>query len=106
MPCLVTKCSAVQKISSGITITDILNLRCDLDLERSNPIFPQDTPAYSAVQLNPVWLQTDKQFRKYSRNSPILIIKSPRCDLDIEDSEPVFLYDTLAHDAPQTYQGW
>ena len=25
------------------TVTDILNLRCDLDLEHSNPIFPQDT---------------------------------------------------------------
>ena len=39
----------VQKIPFGQTFTNILNLRCDLDLERSNPIFfPQDTPAYDA----------------------------------------------------------
>ena len=56
------------------TVTDILNLRCDLDFERSNPTFPQDTPAYNAVLLNQVWLQTDQQFRKYNRNSHILII--------------------------------
>ena len=38
-PGLVTKCSVVQKISSGQIFTNILNLRCHLDLERSNPIF-------------------------------------------------------------------
>ena len=32
-PGLVTKCSVVQKISSGQTFTDILNLCCDLDLK-------------------------------------------------------------------------
>ena len=40
---LVTKCYVIQKISSGQTFTDILNICRDLDLERSNPIFPQDT---------------------------------------------------------------
>ena len=34
---------------------------------------PQDTQAYDAVLSNQVWLQTDKQFRKYSENSNILI---------------------------------
>ena len=48
---LVTKCSVVQKIPSGQTFTDILN-HCDLDLERSNPILPQDTLAYNAVLPN------------------------------------------------------
>ena len=38
-----------DKISSGQTFTDILNLRCDLDLKRSTSIFPQDTPVYDAV---------------------------------------------------------
>ena len=28
---------------------DILTLRCDLDLECNNPIFPQDPPAYDAI---------------------------------------------------------
>ena len=68
------KCSVIQKISSGQTFTDILNLRCDFDLERSNSIFPQDTQAYDAILWNKVWLQTDQQFRRYNRNSHILII--------------------------------
>ena len=38
-----------EKISLGQTFTDILNLCCDLDLEHSNPIFPQDTLAHDAV---------------------------------------------------------
>ena len=29
-------------------IHDILNLHCDLDLERGDPIFPSDTPADTA----------------------------------------------------------
>ena len=46
------KMFVVNKISSGQIFTDILNLRCDLDLERSNPILPQDTLAYNAVLPN------------------------------------------------------
>ena len=49
IPGLVTKCSVVQKISSGQTFPDILYLRCDLDIECSNPIFLQDTPPYDGV---------------------------------------------------------
>ena len=41
----------MEKISSGLTFTDILNLCCDLDLKHSNPIFPWDTPACDAVLL-------------------------------------------------------
>ena len=52
IPRLVTKCFVVHKISSGQIFTDILNLRCDLDLERSNPILPQDTVTYNAVLPN------------------------------------------------------
>ena len=49
LPSLVTKCSAIRKISSRQTFTDISNLHSDLDLECSNPILSQDTPAYVAV---------------------------------------------------------
>ena len=74
-PGLVTKCSVVQKIWSRQTFTIILNLRCDLDLERRNTFFffSQDTPAYDAVLTNQVWLQIDQHFRRYSKNSHILI---------------------------------
>ena len=36
--------------------------------------FPQDTLADNAVIPNLVWLQTDQQFGRYSRNSHVLII--------------------------------
>ena len=55
------------------TVTDILNLRCDL--EHSNPNFSQDTPTYDAVLSNQVWLQTDQQLRRYNRNSHIWLYK-------------------------------
>ena len=45
--------------------TNIVYPRCDLDLECSNPIFPEGTPANDAVLENKVWLQTDQQFRRY-----------------------------------------
>ena len=61
-------------IWTGQTFTDISNLCCDLDLESSHPIFQQDTLAYDAVLSNQVWLQTDQQFRRYSRNNHSLII--------------------------------
>ena len=52
----------------------ILNFHCDLDLEHSNPIFPQDTLAYDAVLPNQVWLQRNQEFRRYSKTIHILII--------------------------------
>ena len=98
----------VQKILSGQTFTNILNFCCDLDLEHSNPIFPQDTQAYDAVLSYHVWLQTDQQFRRYSKTSNILIINiSPHCDFDIEDSEPFFfLHDTSPHDNTPSHKVW
>ena len=34
---------------------NILTLRCDLDSECSNPLFPQDTLAYDDVSSDQVW---------------------------------------------------
>ena len=31
---------------------------------------------------------------------------SPHCDLELEDSKPIFLQDTLAHGDPSSYQVW
>ena len=69
VPTLVTKCSVIQKISSGQIFTDVSTLHCDLDLEHSNPIFSQDTPAYDAVLSHQVWLQTIQQFRRHNGRS-------------------------------------
>ena len=96
----------IQKISSAYRpFSHISSLCCDLDLEHSNLIFPQDTPAYDAVLTNQVWLQRDQQFRRHNENSQILII-SPHCDLDTENSEPIFPQDTLPHDNTPPYQIW
>ena len=35
---------------------DILTLRCDLDLEGNNPLFPQDALAYDNLSSDQVWL--------------------------------------------------
>ena len=51
-----------QNISQ--TFADLFNLPCDLDLQHSNPTFPQDTQAYNAVLSNQIWSQTDQQFRR------------------------------------------
>ena len=55
--------------------TDNVNLRCDLDLERSNPIFFRRTLWLIMLYYQTrVWLQADQQFGRCSRNSHILII--------------------------------
>ena len=51
------------------TNIDILTLHCDLDLECSNPIFPQDTLAYDDVSSDQVWLPKDEQFRRHKKES-------------------------------------
>ena len=40
---LVTKGSAIHKISSNLTLIETANLGCVIDLEHSNPIFSRDT---------------------------------------------------------------
>ena len=125
----------MEKLSSAQTFTDNLNLPCDLELERSNPIFPQATPAYDAVLSDQVWLQTDQQFRSYNRNSHILImltllhkhtslvtkcslvqkmlsrqtftnILNLHCGLDLECNNPIFPQDTPAYDGVLSNQVW
>ena len=53
---------------------DILTLRCDLDLECNNPIFPQDDLAYNNLSSDQAWWPMNQQFRKYSSQSNIFII--------------------------------
>ena len=80
-------CGSVDVIQ---TFTDILNFCCDLDFERSNPIFPQDTLAYDTIPPNQVWLQTDQQFKRCSRNSHILIILALAVTLTLKIVNPFF----------------
>ena len=86
--------------------TNILNLYCDSNFERNNPVLPQDTLAYEVVLPNQVWLQMDQQFRRYSKKQSYFDYISPCCDLDIEKSNQFFLFDTLPHDNTPQYQVW
>ena len=67
--------------------------------------FPQDTLAYNAVLPNQVWLQMDQQFGRYTRKS-YFDYKSPHCDLDTGDHEPIILPDTMPHDNTPSFQVW
>ena len=72
------------------TFSDILNLCCDLDLECSNPIFPQNTLAYDDVLPNQVWLQTTSSLDDKSRDSHILIRSSLTMILTLKTANQVF----------------
>ena len=50
-----------------------------------------------------VWLQTAQKFRIYSKSSHFAN-GSPRCDLDIEESEPILIRDTPPDDDTPEYQ--
>ena len=56
---LVTKGSAIHKISSKITLIGTFNLGCDIDLEHSNPIFSLDTSL-----LMTIYHQTEFGFKR------------------------------------------
>jgi len=56
---LVTKGSAIRKISSKLTLTETFNLGCDIDLEHSNPIFSLDTSL-----LMMIYHQTEFGFKR------------------------------------------
>ena len=74
IPSLVTKCFVVQKITPDKYSLTFLTFAVTLILNAVTLFFPQDTLADNAVIPNLVWLQTDQQFGRYSRNSHILII--------------------------------
>ena len=81
---------------------DILTLRCNLDLECNNPIFPQDALAYNNLSSDHAWLPKNQQFRRYSRNCHDHM--NPCSDFDLKNSKPSFLHDTLAHNDASQYQ--
>ena len=99
---LVSKCSAVQKISSGQTFTALTYwaFAVTLSLNAEFQFLPQDTPAFYAVLSNQVGLQTDRQFRRYSRNSHIWFYKSSLWPWHWR------LHGTPPHDNTPPYQVW
>ena len=72
---------------------------------QSNQIFSQDNPPYDDVPSKPVKLQKNQHFRWYIKKAYFhnIIIN---CDLDFEESKPIFLKDNLAHNDASPYQVW
>ena len=73
--------------------------------KQSNPIFSQNNPPYDDVPSNQLWLQKDQQFRKYIKKV-IFWLYYPNCDLDLEDSKPIFFKDNMAPNDASPCQVW
>lgn len=56
----------------------------------------QDSPAYDDAPSHKHWLQKVQQFRRL-RDKLVEDLNS-HCNLDLENSNPTFLHDSLAHD--------
>ena len=83
-----------------------MNLHCDLDFKNNNPIFTQDT-----LQLTMMYHPIKFGCKKISSSigmvdTVISDYMSPQCDPKLEDSKPIVLQDTLAHDDAPPYQVW
>ena len=82
-----------------------MNLHCDLDSEHNNPI------SHKTLQLIMMYHPIIFGCKKISSSvdmveTVISDYMSPHCDLKLEDSKPIFLPDTLAHDNAPPYQVW
>ena len=104
MPSLITEGSAAEDIIQ-------MNIYQNSDTilwpwpQQSNKIFSQNNPPYDDVPSNQVYLQKDQQFRPYIKKSYFDYIIC-NCDLDLEDSKPIFLKNILADNDASPYQVW
>ena len=106
MSLLVTKGSAVQKIASGQTFIDILNLRCDFEHEYSNPVLSQDTLAYDGDSIKLSLVAKGSALPKIQQKELYFDYICHCCDCDLEVSTPILLHDTPPHDDAAPYQVW
>ena len=94
-----------SEILFGQTFTEVQNLYCDLD--QSN-LFTRHSSLWTCtVKLS--WSPPkNQQFRTYNRTSHIWLYepKFSYCDLDLEDRNPFFVYDTLAYNDVSPYWVW
>ena len=107
IPSSIKKGYVVQKILSGQIFPAILNRHCVLDLEDSNPKLSHYTPPCDDAPLYQICLQTGLKVQEIWKKV-IFEDLSPHCDLDLnlEDRNPTFSYDTLGHDNASSYQVW
>ena len=80
------------------------NLQCDLDLE-INLIFTQNIPVM--MIYHPIKFGCRKISSSVDMVETVISdYMSPHCDLELEDSKPIFLHDTPDHDDTPPYQVW
>ena len=78
---------------------------CDLDLDR-NPNVLHDTQGHDGTPMYQVSLRKVKWFRRYIVRTTYIFLEdlNPHCDLDLEQSNPKVLHNTLARDDAPLYQ--
>ena len=70
----------------------------------ANHVFPYDTPAHNDASSH--YQKFRRHSKKKKKKTPHFDYISPRCDLDLEDSQPIFRHYTPAHDNTPPYQVW
>ena len=84
------------------TLVQILNLSCDLDLQYSDPIFSQGIFQFMMMYHQTKFgckkhpLDRKHSFKKKVQWSPLHYV-GPHSDLDLEDAQPTFSHNNLAH---------
>ena len=80
-------------------MNEVLSLHCDLDLENDNPILTQNTPPELMMMYHPLKFDCKKIGSSVDMVETVTFdYISPHYDLDFEDSKPIFVHNTLAHD--------
>ena len=105
IPSLVTNSSAFEKIPSPDEHSStflISAVTLTLNTTTQSYLFKRQSNFLPSNQLS---LQKDQHFRRHTESNN-LTIQSLNCDLDLEDSKPVFSQDTPAHDDASLYQVW
>ena len=82
-----------------------MSLHCDHDLERSNPIISQDILGMMLYYQTKSGCKQTSDLKDTVETVTFYYI-NPCCDLDLEDSKPIFLHDTPPHDNTPPYQAW
>ena len=75
-----------------------MNLNSDTNLEHKNPIFTPNPPA--ALHLVAKKISSSVDMVETAMFDYIRL----HCDLDLENSNSIFLHDTLTNDAASLYQ--
>ena len=76
-----------------------MNLHCDLELENKYNQKKKKKKLQVIMMYHPIKFGSKKISSSVDMVETVISdYMSPHCDLELEDSKPIFLHDTLAHD--------